>query len=85
VKFIRSSIWVAVGLDEAFARYLVGDLGDVLVREAALEMFLKCVLQSQDGNERVFGALVADDAANFFFNRWHYSHEPIITYRRASS
>lgn len=60
----------AVGLDEAFPRYLIGDLGGVVVGEAAIEVLLKRGLQSSDADERVFRALVAHDAADFFFNRW---------------
>jgi hypothetical protein len=40
------------------------------VGEAALEVFLKSRFQSSNADERVLGSFVADDAADFFFDRW---------------
>lgn len=54
----------AVGLDEPFARDLVGDLGDGLVGEATLEVFLEGGLQTSDADERVLGSFVANGSGS---------------------
>jgi hypothetical protein len=59
-----------VGGDERLAPNRVGDLGDMLVREAMLEVCLQGVLQAEDCDERVFGALVPNNPTNLFFYCW---------------
>jgi hypothetical protein len=54
--------------DEPFTRYLVGDLGDVVMGKATLEVLFKSGFQSCDADEWVLRPLIADDATDFFFN-----------------
>jgi hypothetical protein len=49
----------AVNLYESFTRYLVGNLGNVLVRKAAAKVFLQCGLKARDGDEGVFRSSLA--------------------------
>jgi hypothetical protein len=53
---------------------LVGDLGDAVVREAALEVLLQSRLQPGGADEWLFSALVAHDTTNFLFNGWWDAH-----------
>ena len=71
--------------DKPFVRDLVGDLGNVLMGEAAQEAPLKRLLKAGDRDQGGLGALVADNASDRFLDRWQNSHEPIITYPRPRS
>lgn len=70
MKFMRSSMRVR----SASMSPLVGDLGDAVVREAALEVLLQSRLQPGGADEWLFSALVAHDTTNFLFNGWWDAH-----------
>lgn len=53
---------------------LEGKLGDVFARKGAIELFFELFLQCNDTYERVFGAGIADFAADFVVKLGYNSH-----------
>jgi hypothetical protein len=68
VRLARFAVYLREG--QAGEVLKLVDVEGLLVREAALKVLLKRVLQSSEGDERVLGALIAGDAAYFFLDMW---------------